>query len=82
MSLSFPCRMLCLLVLMVPAVAGAADGSSKPVDDGSSARRELAEADFVNVNCLPDTWTWDDGTVRCSGNPMGVIKMRIREPAN
>jgi hypothetical protein len=38
----------------------------------------LGEPDFVNVNGNPDTWTWKDGTVSCTGLPVGV--MRTREP--
>lgn len=34
----------------------------------------LGEADFVNVNCAPDTWTWDGDRTHCTGNPVGVIR--------
>ena len=40
--------------------------------------RSLGTADFVDVNCAPDTWTWDDDSVVCTGKPVGVI--RTREP--
>lgn len=36
--------------------------------------RELGEADFVNVNTDPDTWTWKDGVVHCTGKPVGVTR--------
>jgi hypothetical protein len=36
--------------------------------------RELGAADFVNVNCDSDTWTWKDGQVHCTGQPVGVIR--------
>ena len=29
---------------------------------------------FVNVNCEPDTWTWTNGMVHCTGKPIGVIR--------
>lgn len=35
---------------------------------------ELGEADFVNVNCAEDTWTWSDGAAHCTGQPVGVIR--------
>lgn len=35
---------------------------------------ELTEADFTHVNDEPDTWTWKDGILRCTGLPIGVIK--------
>jgi len=37
---------------------------------------ELGEADFVNVNCDPDTWTWKEGTIFCTGHPVGVLRSR------
>ncbi|MFT5130368.1 MAG: putative membrane-bound dehydrogenase-like protein, partial [Rhodothermales bacterium] len=39
---------------------------------------ELGEADFVNVNCRPDTWRWEGNHAWCTGQPTGVI--RYREP--
>lgn len=36
----------------------------------------LGEADFVNVNCDPDTWRWQEGTVFCTGQPVGVLRSR------
>jgi len=35
---------------------------------------ELTGDDFVNVNCRPDTWKWEDGHAWCTGNPVGVIR--------
>ena len=40
--------------------------------------RDLGAADFVAVNCGPDTWTWKDDGVACTGSPIGVI--RTKEP--
>jgi hypothetical protein len=40
--------------------------------------RELGEQDFARVNCDPETWTWKDGVVHCSGQPVGVL--RTKEP--
>src|SRR6266581_9494550 len=31
---------------------------------------------FVNVNCDPDTWTWTNGMVHCTGKPTGVIRTK------
>lgn len=36
--------------------------------------RALGEADFTRVNCDPDTWTWKDGQVHCTGKPVGVLR--------
>jgi hypothetical protein len=37
---------------------------------------ELIEADFQNVNCAEDTWTWKDGVAHCTGKPVGVIRTK------
>ncbi|MEO6809293.1 MAG: DUF1080 domain-containing protein [Isosphaeraceae bacterium] len=34
----------------------------------------LGEADFAHVNGDPDTWTWKDGEVHCTGKPVGVTR--------
>jgi hypothetical protein len=34
----------------------------------------LGEADFTNVNCDPETWSWKDGVAYCTGKPVGVIR--------
>ena len=44
------------------------------VDGTGPGWRELVEADFVNVNCEADTWTWKDGVVHCTGVPTGVTR--------
>ena len=36
--------------------------------------REFGEADFRNVNCAKDTWTWKDGILYCTGKPTGVLR--------
>lgn len=36
----------------------------------------LGEADFVNVNGEPDTWSWEDGLAKCTGKPVGVIRTK------
>jgi hypothetical protein len=44
------------------------------LDGAGTGWRTLEEKDFVNVNCDPDTWSWKDGVVHCTGNPTGVIR--------
>jgi hypothetical protein len=47
------------------------------LDGQGEGWRALGEADFVNVNGDPDTWTWrEDGSVHCTGQPVGVIRSR------
>ena len=35
---------------------------------------ELGEKDFVDVNGDEGTWSWKDGTLYCTGQPVGVIR--------
>ena len=44
------------------------------IDGQGPGWRALGEADFENVNCADDTWTWSDTGVHCTGQPIGVIK--------
>lgn len=46
------------------------------IDGTGQGWRALTEADFTNVNCNPDTWTWKDGVVHCSGDVVGVIRSK------
>ncbi|MDB4532586.1 DUF1080 domain-containing protein, partial [bacterium] len=61
---------------------GEAKEESKPelkkavIDGTGQGWRDLAEADFVNVNCKPDTWSWKEGVVHCTGDPVGVIRSK------
>ncbi|MCA9423711.1 MAG: DUF1080 domain-containing protein [Candidatus Omnitrophica bacterium] len=52
------------------------EGLPKACIDGSGPGWvELAEKDFAQVNCDPDTWTWeDDDLIHCTGSPVGVIR--------
>ena len=36
----------------------------------------LGEDDFANVNCEADTWTWEDGLIKCTGKPTGVTQTK------
>src|SRR5689334_7979321 len=65
---------------LAAAASVAADGA-KPaapprafIDGTGPGWRGLGHDDFVNVNCDPKTWTWEGGTVRCTGHPVGVIR--------
>ena len=44
------------------------------IDGQGPGWRDLGEADFVNVNCDPETWMWKDGLAQCTGKPVGVIR--------
>jgi hypothetical protein len=53
---------------------GSSNSPAARIDGTEPGWRELGEADFVDVNCAPETWQWKDGVVHCSGQPVGVIR--------
>jgi hypothetical protein len=46
------------------------------VDGTGPGWESLGEKDFVNVNGRPDTWTWKGDLLRCTGQPIGVLRTR------
>jgi hypothetical protein len=46
------------------------------IDGSGPGWRPLGRADFENVNCDPNSWTWANGLVKCSGTPVGVIRSK------
>lgn len=46
------------------------------IDGNGPGWRALGGADFENVNCAPDTWSWENGVAKCTGKPVGVIRSR------
>jgi Domain of Unknown Function (DUF1080) len=73
-------------LILITAASSIAQASMLCAEESSSPRavidptgpdwRALGEADFTNVNCNPDTWTWKDGTAHCTGQPVGVIRTK------
>lgn len=69
--------LLCLMLCSVTWITLAEDTSlPKAMIDGTGPGWvALAEKDFTNANCDPDTWKWrDDGVLTCTGNPVGVLR--------
>jgi len=46
------------------------------VDGTGPGWRSLGDNDFINVNCDPDTWRWNDENIKCTGKPIGVIRTK------
>jgi hypothetical protein len=71
---------VCACALVVNLHIGplsAEEPAPKAFLDGSGPDwRALGEADFENVNCAPDTWSWSDGVAHCTGQPVGVIRSK------
>jgi hypothetical protein len=66
-------------VLLFAAAPAAADEPALPrafTDGSGPGWKALGADDFERVNCDPETWTWHGGEVRCTGQPVGVIRSR------
>lgn len=51
--------------------------SVKPViDDTQPGWRALTQDDFTRVNSADDTWTWKDGVLFCTGQPVSVMRTK------
>ncbi len=46
------------------------------VDGSGPGWRTLAADDFAPVNGRPDTWSFDDGLIKTTGEPIGVMRTR------
>jgi hypothetical protein len=76
-SLSHPLLSVVTSLLAVASIAVAEEPLPKATIDGTGPGwRELWESDFENVNCADDTWTFADGIIHCTGQPVGVTKTK------
>lgn len=46
------------------------------VDDQQPGWRSLTAVDFAAVNSADDTWTWTDGVLHCTGQPVSVMRTK------
>lgn len=44
------------------------------MDDSQPGWRSLVADDFAKVNSADDTWSWRDGVLHCTGQPVSVIR--------
>ncbi|OYW18106.1 MAG: hypothetical protein B7Z55_11235 [Planctomycetales bacterium 12-60-4] len=66
-----------MLVLTVSFCTAEEAAAPKAFIDGIGPDwKTLTGDDFENVNCDPETWTWDGGMVYCTGQPIGVMKTK------
>jgi hypothetical protein len=69
--------MVCLALFITGLHAQEPVKLPKATIDGSGPDwRAPVEEDFVNVNCDQDTWTWKDGVIHCTGQPVGVLRSK------
>lgn len=62
------------LSLVSASMAFAADPPRAFIDGRGTGWRSLGAGDFARVNCDESTWTWKDGHVFCTGQPVGVLR--------
>src|SRR5689334_21528024 len=81
MKLNHLLLLIAAFSLSHPSPASAAEepiALRKALIDGTGPGfRPLGSNDFVHVHCDPATWTWTDGFVHCTGQPVGVIRSPI-----
>jgi hypothetical protein len=69
-------------LLLAAAAGGDEPVADQPVlpkafiDGNGPGWRELGESDFQSVNCDPETWTWSEHGIHCTGSPVGVIRSK------
>ena len=66
----------CLSAVVDPAFGAEGEVTKAFIDGQGPGWRALWQEDFVNVNCDADTWSWKDGTIYCTGRPVGVIRTK------
>lgn len=73
------CRRLSFVCLLIALAAPAWAEPAAPqahIDGQGPGFQDLVLDDFVNVNCNADTWSTKDGTIHCTGQPVGVIRSK------
>lgn len=76
-NLGLSLLLLCGLAGTLPA-ADTASNAAPPVravmDDEQPGWRALTAEDFTKVNSAADTWSWSNGVLRCTGQPISVLR--------
>jgi len=63
------------MLVTVLALGQNSPATTKAFIDGTGPGwRALGEKDFVNVNCASNTWSWKNGEIQCTGQPVGVVR--------
>jgi hypothetical protein len=69
------CSFLVLVLACLPSALAEDQAAPRATIDGTAPGFvELGEKDFVDVNGEADTWSWKEGTLYCTGQPVGVIR--------
>lgn len=62
------------LAITLCATALAGEPIKPAIDDTAPGFRDLTAVDFEKVNSAADTWSWKDGVLHCTGQPVSVIR--------
>ena len=66
---------LSALAVATPLALAVVDETHTParayLDGAGPGFRDLTAGDFTAVNCDPETWTWKDGVIHCTGTTRG-----------
>jgi hypothetical protein len=74
MNLIFRSSAILLLLCLLLLRGIAAEEPPKAFIDGiGPGWRDLTLQSFTNVNCAPETWSWTNGMIHCTGHPIGVV---------
>jgi hypothetical protein len=65
---------LLLTLALAPSFRCAAEPIRAFIDDTQPGFRELIAADFTRVNSADDTWSWKEGVLQCTGQPVSVMR--------
>lgn len=64
-----------LLALILSSISLRAEEPVRAfMDDTQPGFRSLTAIDFAKVNSADDTWTWKDGVLQCTGQPVSVMR--------
>jgi len=64
------------VALLLLATSAPGQEPQAVIDGSGPDWRALGQADFENVNCEADTWSWKEGVAHCTGQPTGVIRLK------
>ncbi|MDP3851782.1 MAG: DUF1080 domain-containing protein [Luteolibacter sp.] len=65
-------RFFCIFLTIIPLQAD--EPVRAFIDDSQPGFRDLTAADFTKVNSADDTWTWVNGVLQCTGEPISVLR--------
>ena len=77
------CLLITSFIFVVGSIARADEPAAKQaiIDGVGDGWVTLGEKDFTLANCYEDTWTFKDGIIHCTGQPIGVHRS-VKEYTN